>query len=202
MESTTDNTLAVDSISVGGAVPRRNYGVLRVVGRWVLRALRWRAEGEFPDQSRLVVALAPHSSGWDFVMGAAFLYVLGLRVSFVSKHTLFRGPLGTFIRWLGGIPVDRSHPEGLVETLAAEFAARGQLWLVITPEGTRREGATFKSGFYRIAQAANVPILPVYINYRRRVTGFLPLVNPAADVSAGVAQIRELLELHGARKPR
>jgi len=196
----TDGSVEAASIIVSDAVPRRDYGILRALGRWVLRAMRWRAEGCFPDQSRLVVALAPHSSNWDFVVGAAFLYVLGLRVSFISKHTLFRWPLGLFMRWLGGIPVDRSHPGRVAERMAAEFASRERLWLVITPEGTRREGAEFKSGFYRIALAAGVPILPVYLNYQRRVTGFLPLIEPVADVSAGVAQIKQLLETHGARK--
>lgn len=190
----------VDSIHVGSFVPRRHYGLLRPLGRWILRRMEWRTEGEFPDRPRLVIALAPHSSAWDFIVGAAFLYVLGLRVAFIAKHTLFFWPLGGFLRWLGGIPVNRAQPEGLAANMAAEFGRHEKLWLAITPEGTRREGARFKSGFYRIALAAGVPILPVYFNYRRRVTGFLPLVQPGEDVVAGVAQVRELLQRCGARR--
>lgn len=189
-------------IRVGPAVPRRAYGLLALIGRLTLRALRWHAEGDFPDSPRLVVAVAPHSSNWDFIIGAAFLFVLGLRVSFIAKHTLFFWPLGMFLRWLGGIPVNRARPEDLAETMAAEFGRRGQLWLAITPEGTRREGAGFKSGFYRIARRAGVPVLPVYFNYRRRVTGFLPLVQPGEDIAAGVEQLRQLLMRHGARRDR
>ncbi len=195
-----DSRMPVEFIVVGGTVPRRNYGVLRLLGRWILRRMDWRAEGVFPDQPRLVIAVAPHSSAWDFVIGAAFLYVLGLRVAFIAKHTLFRWPLGGFLRRLGGIPVNRAQPEDLTDIMTAAFGKREQLWLAITPEGTRTEGARFKSGFYRIARAAGVPILPVYFNYRRRVTGFLPLVQPGEDIAAGVAGVRELLQQHGARR--
>lgn len=194
------NASSTAAIAVGAAVPRRAYGLLAVFGRLVLRALRWRAEGCFPDRSRLVVAIAPHSSAWDFVIGAAFLFVLGLRVSFIAKHTLFFWPLGPFLRWLGGIPVNRERPEDLAAVMAGEFSRRGQLWLAITPEGTRRDGARFKSGFYRIAKSAGVPILPVYFNYRRRVTGFLPLVEPADDIAIGVESVRQQLLQHGERR--
>lgn len=194
--------MAAADVPVGPAVPRRSYGLSALLGRLVLWLMRWRAEGHFPDSPRLVVAVAPHSSGWDFVIGAAFLFVLGLRVSFIAKHTLFFWPLGPFLRWLGGIPVNRERPEDLADVMAREFSQRGQLWLAITPEGTRRAGARFKSGFYRIARSANVPILPVYFNYRRRVTGFLPLVQPGEDMAAGVEAVRQLLQQHGARRQR
>lgn len=193
-------SIPVTELLVGTAVPRRAYGPLALIGRLVLRTMRWRAEGSFPDSPRLVVAIAPHSSGWDFVIGAAFLFILGLRVSFIAKHTLFFWPLGPFLRWLGGIPVNRARPEDLADAMAAEFGSRGQLWLAITPEGTRTPGVRFKSGFYRIARAAGVPVLPVYFNYRRRVTGFLPLVEAGEDVATGVEAVRRQLLQHGARR--
>jgi 1-acyl-sn-glycerol-3-phosphate acyltransferase len=83
-----------------------------------------------------------------------------------------------------------------------ESGKRDQLWLAIAPEGTRTGGAQFKSGFYRIAQATRMPILPVYFNYPRKVVGFLPLVEPELDTAQGVAKIRELLEHRGGRKPK
>lgn len=196
----TDSRMPAESIVVGGTVPRRDYGVLRLLGRWILRRMDWRAEGTFPDQPKLVIAVAPHSSAWDFIIGAAFLYVLGLRVAFIAKHTLFFWPLGGFLRRLGGIPVNRAQPEDLTNIMTAAFGKREQLWLAITPEGTRTEGVRFKSGFYRIARAAGVPILPVYFNYRRRATGFLPLMQPGDDIAAGVAEVRALLQQHGARR--
>jgi len=192
--------MVVESVPVGSTVPRRDYGLLRPLGRWILQRMDWRSEGDFPDQPKLVIAIAPHSSAWDFIIGAAFVYVMGLRVAFIAKHSLFFWPLGGFLRWLGGIPVNRAQPEDMAGAMAAAFGKHEQLWLAITPEGTRREGVRFKSGFYRIARAAAVPILPVYFNYRRRVTGFLPLVRPDDGVAAGVEQLQELLRRHGARR--
>lgn len=185
---------------LGSTVSRRNYGFLETVGHVVLRKLGWRVEGEFPDLPRVVIALAPHSSNWDFIIGAAAVFALGLRVAFIGKHTLFRGLLGKFMRWLGGIPVDRAHPEGFVDALVAEFSRRDQLWLAIAPEGTRTHGVQFKSGFYRIAKAVGVPVFPVYFNYRRKVIGLLAPIQPDLETAQGVEAIRQLLEQHGARK--
>jgi 1-acyl-sn-glycerol-3-phosphate acyltransferase len=184
----------------GPRVPRRQYGVLRHAGRAWLRVSGWRIDGEIPDLARAVVAVAPHSSNWDFVHAVAAVFALGLRVSFIGKHTLFRGPLGRFMGWLGGIPVDRARPDGVVEALRARFAAGDPLWFGVAPEGTRREGAPFKSGFYRVAQAASVPIVPVYLDYRRRVIGILDPCAPDLPVEEGVAAIRERLLAHGTRR--
>jgi 1-acyl-sn-glycerol-3-phosphate acyltransferase len=184
----------------GAKVPRRDYGVLRRAGAGWLRVSGWRIDGEIPDLERAVVAVAPHSSNWDFVHAVAAVFTLGLRVSFIGKHTLFRGPLGRFMTWLGGIPVDRTRPDGVVEAVQARFARGGPLWFGVAPEGTRRRGAPFKSGFYRVAQASGVPIVPVYFDYRRRVIGILPPHAALLPVEEGVATIRELLLAHGKRR--
>jgi len=184
----------------GAKVPRRNYGGLRRVGAAWLRVGGWRIDGEIPDLERAVVAVAPHSSNWDFVHAVAAVFTLGLHVSFIGKHTLFRGPLGRFMTWLGGIPVDRARPDGVVEAVQARFARGGPLWFGVAPEGTRRRGAPFKSGFYRVAQATGVPIVPVYFDYRRRVIGILPPRAALLPVDEGVAAIRDLLLAHGKRR--
>lgn len=184
----------------GPNVPRRDYGLLGRLGLAWMRWRGWRIEGEIPDLARAVVAVAPHSSNWDFVHAVAAVFVLRLRVSFVGKHTLFRGPLGRFMTWLGGIPVDRGRPNGLAETLQARFAEARALWVGVAPEGTRRQGAPFRSGFYRIAQAAQVPIVPVFLDYERQVIGVLPPRQPLLPVDEGVAAIRDLLLEHGRRR--
>ncbi|MBY0265279.1 MAG: 1-acyl-sn-glycerol-3-phosphate acyltransferase, partial [Burkholderiales bacterium] len=179
-----------EAMAIGNALPRRDYGLLRRFGIWLLAQLGWQVEGEFPDEARLVVALAPHSSNWDFVIGASLMFVFGLRVSFIAKHTLFWWPLGSFMRWLGGIPVDRAQPEGLAETLAEEYRRRDRLLLAITPEGTRSAGARFKSGFYRVAQAHRCRCCrcisitaagsPVSCRYCSPVRILLPALKPCA----------------------
>jgi 1-acyl-sn-glycerol-3-phosphate acyltransferase len=180
--------------------PRRGYGVFAALGRGWLRLAGWRVEGEFPNVARCVIVAAPHSSNWDFVHGIAVVFAAGLRVSFIAKHTLFRGPLGRFMRWAGGLPVDRSRPHGLVEGIVAAFGRPEPLWFGITPEGTRTQVARFKTGFYRVAIAAEVPLLPVVFNYRRRRLILLPLVMPQASVESGVGEMEQLFAQHGARR--
>jgi 1-acyl-sn-glycerol-3-phosphate acyltransferase len=184
----------------GARGPRRHYGALRRLGLAWLRLSGWRIEGEIPDFDRAVVAVAPHSSNWDFVHTVAAVFSLGLRVSFIGKHTLFRGPFGRFLTWLGGIPVDRARPDGVVEAVQASFARGLPLWFGVAPEGTRHAGAPFKSGFYRVARAAGVPIVPVYLDYHRRVIGILAPCAASLPVDEGVAQIRARLLAHGRRR--
>jgi 1-acyl-sn-glycerol-3-phosphate acyltransferase len=180
--------------------PRRRYGLLGWIGRGWLRLAGWRIDGELPDIGRCVAAVAPHSSNWDFVHAVAVVFALGLRVSFIGKHNLFRGPLGRFMRWLGGMPVDRSRPNGLVDDMVSAFAQHDALWLGIAPEGTRTRVDGFKSGFYRIALGAGVPILPAALNYRERALILLPPIVPQPDVVRGVAELEALFEKHGARR--
>lgn len=180
--------------------PHRGYGILPGLGRGWLRLVGWRIDGELPDLARCVVAVAPHSSNWDFVHAVAAVFALGLRVSFIGKHTLFRGSLGRFMRWLGGVPVDRARANGLVEDMVDAFSRTDRLWLCIAPEGTRTRVEGFKSGFYRIALEAGVPILPVALNYRERALVLLAPVEPLSDVERGVADLKALFAARGARK--
>ena len=126
---------------LGAAIPRRGSGSLRLLGRLMLAALGWRVDGQVPNLPKLVIAVAPHTSNWDFIVGIAAMFALDLRIEFLGKHTLFRGPFGVFMRWIGGIPVDRSHPQGVVGDAIAAFGRAEQRILAIAPEGTRTRGA-------------------------------------------------------------
>lgn len=161
---------------LGPRVPRRNNPVFRMIGRLGLRLLGWRMQGEWPNEPKLIVALAPHSSNMDFILSVAVFWGLNLRTSFLAKKSLFWFPLGAIMRGLGGIPVDRSSPQGMVDDLASRFRTAGQLVIGITPEGTRGGVSTWKSGFARIASAAQVPVLPAIVNYREKMIYLQPLV--------------------------
>ena len=186
--------------TVGSRVPRRGYGPLAFVGRCWLRCSGWRIRGNLPDIERVVVVVAPHSSNWDFVHAVAAVFALRLRVGFIGKHTLFTGWLGNFMRWMGGVPVDRAHPEGFAQAAAQTIRSAPAMWLGIAPEGTRTAGAAFKSGFHRIATAAVVPMIPVSINHRTRVIEIHPPRMPGPDADADVEAIRSLLLGRGCRR--
>ena len=176
---------------VGASVPHRGSATARAFGRAALRALGWQVTGEIPDLPKFVVAVAPHTSNWDFVVGVAAMLALDLKITFIGKHTLFRWPLGGIMRWLGGVPVDRSASHGVVgDTVdAIEGAARSVV--AIAPQGTRTRGARFKSGFLHIAKGARVPVVLATLDYGARCVRFGPMFEPGDDADADLRRVVE-----------
>jgi 1-acyl-sn-glycerol-3-phosphate acyltransferase len=175
---------------LGDCLPRRSNPLTRWLGRGVFAGMGWRIEGEFPNRSKVVVALVPHSSNMDFLLTVAVLWGLGLKSAFLMKHSLFWFPLGGLLRWLGGIPVDRRRAGGMVGQMVEEFSRRPRLVLGITPEGTRSKVAEFKQGFARIATEAKVPVLPAVLNYRTKTVRFAPLIEGIASVEEIVRRVQ------------
>ena len=162
---------------------------MRALGAGVLRLLGWRVEGAIPDLPRFVAIIAPHTSNWDFVVGAAAMFALDLDLSFLGKDTLFRGPLGPLMRAMGGIPVDRASSHGVVDSAIEAFRTRDRLVLAIAPEGTRKPVARLRSGFLHIAQGAGVPILLATIDGEARCIRLGPVVHPVATPEEELARI-------------
>jgi 1-acyl-sn-glycerol-3-phosphate acyltransferase len=148
--------------------------VLRRVARLLLQACNWRVEGRLPDQPKLVVLGAPHTSNWDFVLLLALALELKANPRYLGKAELFRSPLAFFFRWCGGVPVDRSKPNGLVEQMVLAMNRTKQLMLVIAPQGTRGTVQAWKTGFYHIAREADVPVVLAYIDSARKTIGIGP----------------------------
>ncbi|MGZ5102005.1 MAG: lysophospholipid acyltransferase family protein, partial [Usitatibacter sp.] len=167
---------------LGASVPSRGSPTLRALGRAMLGAMRWRIEGEIPDRPKLVIAVAPHTSNWDFVVGVAAMFALDLRLAFLGKHTLFRGPLGGAMRWIGGIPVDRSSSHGVVAQSVDAFSRMQRRILVIAPEGTRKRVPHFKEGFLHIARGANVPVMLATLDWKARCVRFGPTFEVGEDI--------------------
>ncbi|MFT4562922.1 MAG: 1-acyl-sn-glycerol-3-phosphate acyltransferase [Gammaproteobacteria bacterium] len=176
---------------LGPNVPASGNWLTMKLGRLALRLMGWRIEGEFPNQAKMIVAVAPHSSNIDFALTVAVIWGLGLRTSYLAKQSLFRFPLGVLMAALGGIAVDRQSPQGLVEQLAERFNSQTQLVLGITPEGTRSNVKKWKSGFALIAQSANVPVLPAILNYETKVVRFHALLVNFSDAEGIVAAMQQ-----------
>ena len=174
----------------GSRIPRRGGALRTALGRAILRLTGWRIESAPPDQPKLVVLAAPHSSNWDFILGIALVFALRLDLHFIGKAELFRGPLRPLMRRLGGLPVDRRRPEGFVDQTVAMFRERESLLLAVAPEGTRKPVRRWKSGFYRIALGAGVPIVPGYFDNGRKAMGFGPALVPTGDIEADIEKLR------------
>jgi 1-acyl-sn-glycerol-3-phosphate acyltransferase len=165
--------------------------IKRMIGVGFLKLFGWTTEGDVGENRKFVLIAAPHTSGWDLPFMLAIAYKFELPISWLGKHTLFEPPFGFFLRWLGGIPVDRRSPNKLVEKVAQAFReAKGSLVIAVPAEGTRGRRETWKSGFYWMASGAGVPIGLGFLDYGRKVGGIGPIFVPSGDVRADMDQIR------------
>jgi len=176
---------------LGAAVPQRGNAVSRTLGRVLLRLWRWRIVGEFPNVSKAVLVVAPHTTNWDFPVGVFSMFALGLRVNWLGKHTLFRWPMRGLMLWLGGIPVRRHSRTGTVAKLVDEFGRREALMLAIAPEGTRRAVSEWRMGFAHIAAGAAVPLVPIGLDWARREVVVGQALSISGDLDASLAGFRE-----------
>jgi 1-acyl-sn-glycerol-3-phosphate acyltransferase len=181
--------------------PRRGTPFSRRLATRLLALFGWHIEGTLPDAPRFVLIVAPHTSNWDFFVCIAAMFAFGIRLSFLGKHTIFFWPARYILRWLGGEPVDRNAPVGAVEHAIARFQAEPQWVMGLSPEGTRKRTEEWKSGFYRIAVGAGVPILPVALDYQRRVVSVGTLSWPTGDADGDIATLRAPFHSAMARHP-
>lgn len=154
---------------------------------------RWRmSDYRVPEGGAGILIGAPHTSNWDFVLMLAMSWQLRLPVTFLVKDDVDRWPLRRIVRALGGIPVDRKNPVGIAEGLVARARAGERFYLVITPEGTRRKVEYWKSGFYRIAREASLPVTLGFVDRTTMTAGLGPTIELTGDVRADMDRVREL----------
>ena len=171
------------------------------LGKAILEAAGWTIEGGAPNAKKFVLIAAPHTSNWDFVFALACTSVLGLPLRFMAKDGLFRGPQGALFRALGGIPIDRSKANNVVDAMVREFAQAEELALLVPPEGTRKAGTYWKGGFYHIARGAKVPVALGFLDYPRKRVGVGPLLTLSGDVKADMDAIRAFYADKGPKVP-
>ncbi|HRB04720.1 MAG TPA: 1-acyl-sn-glycerol-3-phosphate acyltransferase [Ilumatobacteraceae bacterium] len=157
---------------------------------WRIKAVE-RAE---PMPKKCVIIAAPHTTNWDFPLMLALAKVTGVKVSWLGKRSLFNGPMGSIMRRLGGVAVDREAAGGMVASLAAEFDQHEQLAVVVPAEGTRSKTDYWKSGFYRIAEQAKVPIVLAFVDTSTRSGGFGPAIEVTGDLVADMDTMRGFYE--------
>lgn len=158
---------------------------------WIsLIFINWRPGPSVPpSMKKCVIVAAPHTSNWDFGLFLPLVFALDLKVRVLIKHTLFWPPLGWFLRYCGGIPIDRRATKDYVKVMAEIFDANETFHLVVTPEGTRSPRTHWKTGFYHIALAANVPIILAAVDKKNRRVGVDRIIYPSGDLQADMAEI-------------
>ncbi|MBR7783690.1 lysophospholipid acyltransferase family protein [Undibacterium luofuense] len=168
--------------------------VINHLMRWVallsMRLTGWKVEGMTPQEKKYVLIAAPHTSNWDFPVTLMVCFVMRLRVYWMGKASLFPPVVGGVMRWLGGIAVDRSKANNLVQGTIDAFHANTELTVIVPPEGTRGKVTRWKTGFYYIALGAGVPIALGYLDFSRKVGGIGKMFMPTGDIEADMKEIR------------
>ncbi|MFW5708882.1 MAG: 1-acyl-sn-glycerol-3-phosphate acyltransferase [Chloroflexota bacterium] len=169
---------------------------LPIVFIWL--ASGWRAQGALPAEDKFMVVAAPHTSNWDYIMMICLASYYGRRPKTVIKSTALRWPLvGIFIRWLGGIPVDRTRSTNAVQQVVDIINQHNRIVLVIAPEGTRRRVDHWRRGFYYMAHGANIPIAIGYLDYEKKRIGVCRTIMPSGDIDADMEIIQACYAQYG-----
>lgn len=155
-----------------------------------MRIIGWQLAGTFPNEPKFVLLIAPHTSNWDFVVAASAKVSLGVHGTWIGKDSLFRWPLGGLMRYLGGIPVDRASPHGVVKQIVDTFASREKMVFALTPEGTRKRVEHWRSGYWHVAHDARVPIVPVGLDYAMRIVFVGPPLTPSESLDNDEKRLR------------
>ncbi len=164
------------------------------LSKYILKLFGWKVVGDVPVEKKMIVVVAPHTSNWDFVLGRLFLFSIGLTPKLLIKKELFFFPLGWLLTKWGGIPVTRNKKNVIIDTMVAEFAKASNMVLIITPEGTRKRVTEWKSGFYHIASSANVPVVPSYFDYKKKIIGIGMPFFVSNSVTADINRIKEFVK--------
>lgn len=150
----------------------------------ILKLSGWQRKVTLPQDKKFILIGAPHTSNWDFPLALLCFWTLDIKIHWVAKIQMFRGPLHYFFTALGGIPVDRNASDGFVEQVAKKINQADEMALAIAPEGTRAKAAYWKTGFYRIALAADIPICFGYVDYENKCIGFEQVLRPTGDINS------------------
>jgi len=162
----------------------RVHPIIHWLAKLIFRLAGWKIEGGLPQGSKAVVIAAPHTSYWDGPIMVTAGCIFDIKFSWMVKQAAFFFPLGILVRYFGGIPIDRSQRKNVVAQSIEQFRNSDALLMAVSPEGTRGHSKYWKTGFYRIAEGAGVPIVLGYIDYARKTAGLGPAITVTGDINA------------------
>jgi 1-acyl-sn-glycerol-3-phosphate acyltransferase len=164
--------------------------LLRFLAILILRLVGWTSKGSKVSVPKYVLIGAPHTSNWDFPLMLLVVLELRLQLYWMGKHTLFPFPFSGLMKWLGGIPINRTKSHNVVFDIVAQFKSNDNFVVLVPPEGTRRRVSEWKTGFYHIANNAEVPILMGYVDAGKKEAGFADFFYPTGELESDMKEIR------------
>lgn len=170
--------------------------MIKLLGKIILKLWRWKIIDSTPDgvlsYKKAVMIAAPHTSNWDYPFTMAMLYSSDIPLKYLAKSSLFKFPLGPIISGLGGVPVNRSQKNNLVNDMAKLIRnSEKPIHLVVPVEGTRGYTSEWKSGFYHIALAAKVPIIFGFLDFAKKEGGYLNVFYPTGNYEKDLVEIQK-----------
>ena len=165
--------------------------MIKKFSSWLLiKQMGWTLDVPVDHPDKFVIALAPHTSNWDFVLGQLYMHSLGMKINFLMKKEWFFWPLGVIFRHMGGIPVHRSKHTSMTDAIAHEASTRDSFKICITPEGTRSPNTDWKKGFYYIALKAQIPILLYGVDYEKKLIQCTQSIIPTGDIDSEMKEVK------------
>ncbi len=164
--------------------------MLKFLSRLLLKLWGWKVIGNPPPDKKYLIIVAPHTSNWDFVIAVIARKAIDIEMHYMGKSPLFKPPHGFIFRWLGGFPVDRSKPNGLVNSAVELFRNREHFILTLSPEGTRKKVDRWKTGFWHIANQAGIPICMVGLDYGKKQVVYLGMFNTTGNIENDMPKIK------------
>jgi 1-acyl-sn-glycerol-3-phosphate acyltransferase len=155
-----------------------------------LKLTGWKVSGELPNEKKFVMIAAPHTSNWDLPYMLAICFCLKARIYWMGKAQIFKFPFKHLMKWMGGIPVDRSQSTNMVEATSTIIKETDEIIVTVPPEGTRSAVKYWKTGFYHIAVSANVPIALGFLDYKNKVGGVGGVFYPTGNLEKDMLDIK------------
>ena len=158
---------------------------------WYFKFSGWKIKGLIPpDIKKCIIIAAPHTSNWDFLYSLGALKILGYKVNYMVKQELFVFPFSLLLKKSGGIAVDRNKNNNVVDEMVEKLNSSTSMYLMLSAEGTRKAVSKWKSGFYYVAQKAQVPVCTGYLDYAKKEAGFGPVIHISGNMDADMAKIK------------
>tara|TARA_B100001057_G_scaffold240041_1_gene240394 strand:+ start:952 stop:1557 length:606 start_codon:yes stop_codon:yes gene_type:complete len=176
-------------------IPERLRGkrsiLLRKIARFGINISGWTIKGRVPDEERIVLIAAPHTSNWDFILAMLAIFGLNIKLRWLGKHSIFKPGFKIFFKWLGGIPVYRDNPSTLIDSVVKIVKKEKSIVIAMTPEGTRKKVKRWKTGFLRIAKQTHSKILLISIDAPTKSIEIGKIFNPTGNSDDDLAFIQK-----------